>query len=112
MAILSFLFLYLNIVGPIRYALGEAARADTSSADITVTSQLPIGAGLGSSAAFCVCAAAACLLATGSVSVEEGAFPEAAQTLINSWAFEAEKLIHGNPSGIDNCISTFGIDLP
>ena len=114
-----------------------------SGAEFIVSSQLPFGAGLGSSAAYSVCLASALLATSGQISrpqshtassssncsyeipsllrerLEENAgiglgnFVETFWTseeleAINKWGFEAEKLIHGTPSGIDNSISVHG----
>ncbi|KAG0366008.1 Mevalonate kinase [Gamsiella multidivaricata] len=75
--------------------------------DFSVRSNLPVGAGLGSSASYCVCLATALLKLNGHL--DTGLLDAAAQRdLINQWAFQAEKVIHGNPSGIDNTVSTLG----
>lgn len=80
---------------------------------MVVTSELPLGSGLGSSAAFCVALAAALLACTDSVSLDVNSqgwlsFGEKELELVNKWAFEGEKIIHGKPSGIDNAVSTYG----
>lgn len=72
---------------------------------VQVSSELPVGAGLGSSASFSVCIAALLLLHYGIISDCE-AYKN--KETINNWAFLAEKVIHGTPSGIDNTMSTFG----
>ncbi|MHA1225035.1 MAG: mevalonate kinase, partial [Candidatus Heimdallarchaeaceae archaeon] len=67
--------------------------------DINIHSPIPIGAGLGSSAAVSVATIASISGFLGfKLSLEE----------INQLAFEAEKINHGKPSGIDNTISTYG----
>nr|ACN35955.1 unknown [Zea mays] len=98
----AFLFLYTSILG---CRPGKAV----------VSSDLPMGAGLGSSAAFCVSMSGALLTAAGAVSVgaHRGAegwevLEKGALELVNQWAFQGEKIIHGKPSGIDNSVSTFG----
>ncbi|MDP7443550.1 MAG: mevalonate kinase [Candidatus Bathyarchaeota archaeon] len=70
-----------------------------SGLDLTVRSEIPIAAGLGSSAAICVSIVAATgALLKGNLSPQE----------ICDIAYEGEKIVHGTPSGVDNNISTFG----
>jgi mevalonate kinase len=67
--------------------------------NISIKSDIPPGAGLGSSAAVSVAtvmAASTCLNLNLSKSE------------ISNIAFEAEKIVHGTPSGIDNTIATYG----
>ncbi|CAF88123.1 unnamed protein product, partial [Tetraodon nigroviridis] len=81
---------------------------------VSVWSELPTGAGLGSSAAYTVCLAAALLCASGAISSPLKEWEHTARwcqeelELINSWAFQGEMIIHGNPSGVDNAVGTWG----
>jgi len=85
---------------------------------------LPVGAGLGSSAAFSV-AAAGCLLnlqaqtfisGGGALSCVEcadggvaGMRPDSSVLdKVNEWAFASEVIIHGEPSGLDSNVSCYG----
>lgn len=96
----AFLWLYTSILGD------KPAKA-------VVTSELPLGSGLGSSAALCVAFSAA-LLALSDFSKLDFShkgwqvFGDSELELVNKWAFEGEKIIHGRPSGIDNTVSTYG----
>jgi len=114
-AVTTFLFLYTSILG-------------LQPITVRVTSDLPVGAGLGSSAAYCVCLAAALLdlAATFDSPTEAITTPkeqgsqkladtgnwhdvdEKNLELVNKWAFEGERIIHGRPSGIDNTVSSYG----
>lgn len=104
MATLAFLYLYISL-----FKYGELP-----SLTVTVWSELPTGAGLGSSAAFSVCLAAALLCASGAIPAPLRGCEYTARwcqedlELINSWAFQGEKIIHGNPSGVDNAVGTWG----
>ena len=67
--------------------------------NLEISSQLPIGAGLGSSAAVSAAYIAA-LLSFLKVKWD--------LNLVNNLTFEAEKVFHGNPSGGDNSTVVFG----
>ncbi|KAG6437492.1 hypothetical protein SASPL_102410 [Salvia splendens] len=96
----AFLWLYTSIHGD-------------KPAKVVVNSELPLGCGLGSSAALCVALSAALLSLSDSLKLDfshQGwqTFGDSELDLVNKWAFEGEKIIHGRPSGIDNTVSTFG----
>ncbi len=70
-----------------------------SGVSLKVRSMIPIAVGLGSSAAVCVATTAAVgELFDGNLTKEK----------ISELSFEGEKVIHGNPSGADNSVATFG----
>jgi mevalonate kinase len=77
---------------------------------VSIRSFIPVGSGLGSSAAFSVSLASALLLWFGHIAADNRDFGLHVdqQEIINSWAFKAETINHGNPSGVDNSISVFG----
>jgi hypothetical protein len=103
------------------------------SFNFTARATLPVGAGLGSSASFSTCAATALLLLHRRITIpapprpshEPGpgshepahihvshqgrrAITPAIAEEVNQWAFVAEKILHGNPSGVDNSVAVFG----
>ncbi|KMZ56985.1 Galactokinase, Mevalonate kinase [Zostera marina] len=91
----AFLYLYMSIQG-------------IRPGKVIVSSDLPMGAGLGSSASFCVSLSAALILETENLQSDWLKPEDVNLQLINKWAYEGEKIIHGKPSGIDNTVITFG----
>ncbi len=67
--------------------------------EITIKSEIPIGGGLGSSAAVSVVTAYA---------VSRILDLKFNKEQVSKIAYEGEKILHGTPSGIDNTISTWG----
>lgn len=70
-----------------------------SGLNLIVRSEIPIAAGLGSSAAICVATVA---------SVGELLGRRLSQEEICELAYEGERVVHGTPSGVDNNVSTYG----
>ncbi|KAF2031786.1 mevalonate kinase [Setomelanomma holmii] len=97
----SFLYLFLSL-----------ASRKTPPCVYTLRSTIPIGAGLGSSASISVCLSAAMLMQIRALSGPHQDQPPQECELnierINRWAFVGEMCIHGNPSGVDNTVSSGG----
>ena len=74
-------------------------RLDTiPSFKLNISSQIPVASGLGSSASIAVALVRAFSQYLG---------VKLSHEKINSYAFELEKVTHGNPSGIDNTVITY-----
>lgn len=75
-----------------------------------VRTEVPMAVGMGSSAAFNVAVSAALLRLLGHpITLDAQGVPDhASATRINGWAWAAERIMHGTPSGIDNATSSFG----
>ncbi|KAF2198199.1 mevalonate kinase-like protein [Delitschia confertaspora ATCC 74209] len=97
----AFLYLFLSL-----------ASRKTAPCVYTLRSTIPIGAGLGSSASIAVCLSCALLLQIRALSGphqdQPGKESELQIERINRWAFVGEMCIHGNPSGVDNTVSSGG----
>lgn len=97
-ASIAFLVLYMCIAGE------KDARAQA----FVLRSALPIGAGLGSSAALSSCLAAALNILYGRIAAPKGEVGSDDSAYVNQWAFLSEKVIHGTPSGVDNSVAVHG----
>jgi len=101
-AILSFFHLYTSVL--------SRAKGFT----VHVSSKIPTGAGLGSSAAYASCLAASLLAISGRVPPEylsanaPLSVRRKALEVVNYLTYASETIMHGTPSGIDNTTCTHG----
>eukprot|EP01117_Protostelium_nocturnum_P012350 TRINITY_DN4551_c0_g1_i1.p1 TRINITY_DN4551_c0_g1~~TRINITY_DN4551_c0_g1_i1.p1 ORF type:complete len:402 (-),score=177.92 TRINITY_DN4551_c0_g1_i1:68-1273(-) len=75
---------------------------------IQAKSFVPVGVGMGSSAAYCVSLAAAFFKLNQRNEEERKKITLEERDPINSWAFHGERILHGTPSGVDNTVSVYG----
>lgn len=83
---------------PFYYLANKAIKNQDAGIEIKIKSEIPLGAGLGSSSACCVAGAAAIFKLFGDVSKER----------ILELAIEAERTIFENTSGADCTVCTYG----
>ena len=83
---------------PFYYLANKAIKNENSGIHIEIDSEIPLGAGLGSSSACCVAGSAAIFKLFGEISKEK----------ILEYAIEAERTIFENTSGADCTVCTYG----
>ena len=83
---------------PFYYLANKAVENKNTGIHIQIDSEIPLGAGLGSSSACCVAGAAAIFKLFGNISKEE----------VLKLAIEAERTIFENTSGADCTVCTYG----
>lgn len=88
------------IATPVRLLQAYAGLLALSGFHLSVTSTIPIASGLGSGAAISVSVLRA-------VGLHLGLGDQMTNEVVSALAFEAEKLHHGTPSGIDNTVVTY-----
>ncbi|SAM05448.1 hypothetical protein [Absidia glauca] len=100
-ALMAFFYLVMSLATPLKERTGFK---------ISTRSFLPVGAGLGSSASYSVVLATALLIVFDYIPVDFASSANSASYFetINRYAFKAEQVIHGNPSGVDNAVAAFG----
>jgi mevalonate kinase len=80
-------------------AINKRLTVVSAKGKIKINSEIPIGCGMGSSAAYAVAISAVnTILRSRKFDLNK----------INEVAYKAEKKRHGNPSGVDNTVSTYG----
>jgi len=92
------------IVAAVNRRMTVVLKKKNGDLEISAKSEIPVGVGLGSSAALAVVQAAA-LVAIQATTVDR---IETKLPLINEVAYEIEKINHGHPSGVDNTVCTYG----
>lgn len=91
---------FRSMVQPVLVAAGDAMRKFDASIglDLAIRSEFPQAVGLGSSAATAI----ATIAAVGSL------FGRLSRERICDLSLEAERIVHGNPSGADSAVCTYG----
>ena len=83
-------------------------KAGDAGLSIELTTQLPIGSGLGSSASLSVAMASCFLVLCEDLAADEQLWTESEVEQVNKFAYVGEMVVHGAPSGIDNRTITSG----